>query len=278
MSDDFPISGIDDLVARVPDGCKVAICKTETGPAMTLTRAMIRRGVRDLHLVCVPTSGLQADLLIGAGCVGTVESAGITLGELGQAPCFGRAVRDGRIKLLDATCPAIYGGLQAAEKGIPFMPIRGLIGSDIVTHHSGMKVVKNPFAENAPDPIVVIKTIKPDVALIHAPLADREGNVWIGRHRGLMLMAHAARETLVTIERIVEGNLLDDMDKGPATIPSLYITAMAEARHGAWPMALTGEYDEEMPHLIRYAKMAATAEGFAQYLSEYVNERHVAAE
>ncbi|MEJ0068988.1 MAG: CoA transferase [Pseudomonadota bacterium] len=107
------------LAARVPDGSMVAIGKTDTGPAMELTRALVRRGVRHLHLLCVPTSGLQADLLIGAGCVAIVETAGITFGELGHAPAFGRAVREGLIELRDSTCPAIYAGLQASEKGIP---------------------------------------------------------------------------------------------------------------------------------------------------------------
>ena len=277
MINAFPLCDVDALAARVLDGSTVAICKTETGPAMELTRALIRRGVRHLHLLCVPTSGLQADLLIGAGCVRAVESAGITFGEVGQGPCFSRAVRDGTLQLLDSTCPAIYSGLQAAEKGIPFMPLRGLIGSDIVTYHTGFKTMQNPFEDTA-DPIILVKAIRPDVALVHAPLADREGNVWIGRHRGLMTMAHAAKDTFVTVERIVDENLLDDPEKGPATIPSIYVTAIAEAVRGAWPLPLTGEYEQDTKHLATYVRLAATPEGFNEYLDTHVRARHVAAE
>ena len=79
----------------------------------------------------VPVSGLQTDTLIGAGCIATLESSGVTLSEFGTGPCFTRAIKSGAIRMKDATCPAIYAGLQAAQKGIPFMPLRGIIGSDL---------------------------------------------------------------------------------------------------------------------------------------------------
>ncbi len=78
MTGEAPLSSLAELAARVPDGAKLAVPRDITGPAMAATRALIRRGVRGLHLVCVPTSGLQADLLIGAGCVAALEtSAGL---------------------------------------------------------------------------------------------------------------------------------------------------------------------------------------------------------
>src|SRR6185503_1201743 len=144
------------------------------------------RGVRRLHLVALPTSSLQADLLIGAGCVETLETSAVSLGEFGPAPRFSAAITTGSIRMKDATCPALHAALQAAEKGVPFMPLRGLIGSDLVKHRDDWKVVDNPFGND--DPIVLLPAIKPGVALIHAPLADRDGNVWTGRQRELMTM------------------------------------------------------------------------------------------
>ena len=108
----------------------------------------------------------------------------------------------------DATCPALHAAFQAAEKGVPFMPLRGLIGSDVLKHRTDWKVIDNPF--DGDDPIVLLPAIKPQVALFHAPMADRDGNVWIGRQRELVTMAHAAERTVVTVEKIVDGNLLDD--------------------------------------------------------------------
>ena len=110
---------LDELATRVPDGARLAVPSSRTGVAMAATRALIARGVRDLHLVAIPTSGIQADMLIGAGSVAVMESAGVTLDEQGQAGRFVDAVKRGAIGLKDSTCPAIVSGLQAGEKGVP---------------------------------------------------------------------------------------------------------------------------------------------------------------
>src|SRR5262245_5392938 len=172
---------LDEALAPIADGCLLAIPRESTGAAMAATRALIRRGVRRLSLVALPTSSLQADLLIGAGCVETLETSAVSLGEFGPAPRFTAAVLGGTIRIKDATCPALHAGFQAAEKGVPFMPLRGLIGTDVLRHRPDWKLADNPFGKD--DPIVLLPAIRPDVALFHAPMADRSGNVWIGRQR-----------------------------------------------------------------------------------------------
>jgi glutaconate CoA-transferase subunit A len=234
---------------------------------MAVTRAIARRGVRNLHLVCVPTSGLQADLLIGAGAVKTVETSAVTFGEFGPAPCFTAALRNRSLRIKDATCPAIYAALQAAEKGLPFIPLRGIVGTDLLRHRTDWKVINNPFA--ADDPIVVLPAIRPDVALFHARYADREGNVFIGREREVLLMAHAAKTTLVTVEEIVEGNLLEDPARGGAVLPSIYVSAIAVAKRGAWPLAFVDEYSMDRAAIDRYMTQARNPEGIAQFLAEW---------
>ena len=114
--------------------------------------------------------------------------------------------------MIDATCPALHAALQAAEKGVPFMPLRGLIGSDVLKVRPDWRVIDNPLAEN--DPIVLVPALKGDVALFHAPMADADGNVWIGTNRELVTMAHAAERTIVTVEKLHDGNLLDDPGAG----------------------------------------------------------------
>ena len=162
--------------------------------------------MRDLHIVSVPQGGFQVDMLIGAGCVARIEAAAVTLGEYGLAPRFTAAIKAGEIEMWDATCPAIHAGLQAAEKGMPFMPLRGIVGSDLLRVRPDWKVIDNPFAESGRrDPVVILPAIRPDVTLFHALKADSHGNVWIGVQRELMTMAHAARDALVTVERIEDG-------------------------------------------------------------------------
>src|ERR1700693_3907354 len=170
---------LDEFLAPIADGAMLAVPRETSGVAMAATRALIRRGVRRLHLVTLPTSSLQADILIGAGCVERLETSAVSLGEFGPAPRFTAAILSATIRMKDATCPALHAAFQAAEKGVPFMPLRGIIGSDLLVHRPDWRVIDNPFGEN--DPIVLLPALHPDVALIHAPMADRAGNVWIGR-------------------------------------------------------------------------------------------------
>src|SRR5262249_18908112 len=214
---------IDEALRPIEDGCMLVVARPSAGVAMTATRALIRRGVKGLHLVALPVGGLQVDLLVGAGCVEVVEAAAVTLGEHGLAPRFSAAVMAGTIRMMDATCPALHASLQATEKGVPFMPLRGLIGSDVLAHRPDWRVIDNPFADR--DPVVLLPALRPDVALIHAPMADRAGNVFVGRQREFFTMAHAAAKTVVTVEKLFDGNLLDDPVHAAGTLAGFYIEA-----------------------------------------------------
>ncbi|MGH6790636.1 MAG: CoA transferase subunit A [Pseudolabrys sp.] len=265
---------LDEAIAPIADGCMLVVPREVSGVPMAATRARVRRHVKKLHLVALPTSSLQADLLIGAGCVETLETSAVSLGEFGPAPRFSAAIIDGSIRMKDATCPALHAALQASEKGVPFMPLRGLIGSDVLKYRDDWKVIDSPFANG--DPIVLLPAIKPDVALIHAPMADRYGNVWIGRQRELATMAHAAEITVATVEKIHDGNLLDDPVLAAGTLPGFYVERIAVAERGAWPLPLPDYYGADAAHLAEYAQMATTTEGFADYLDRYVYEKRAA--
>ena len=269
---------LEEALAVIRDGCLLVVPREVSGVPMEATRALIRRGVKRLHLVALPTSSLQADLLIGAGCVATLETSAVSLGEFGPAPRFSAAVTAGTITMKDATCPALHAALQASEKGVPFMPLRGLFGSDVLKYRGDWKVIDSPFSQESgqADPIVLLPAIKPDVALIHAPMADRDGNVWIGRQRELATMAHAAARTVATVEKIHDGNLLDDPVLAAGTLPGFYVESVAIAERGAWPLGLPDHYAADAEHLALYAKMAASEQGFAEYLDKYVHEQKAA--
>ena len=150
---------LDDALAPIKDGCVLAVPRESSGVAMAATRALIRRGVKRLTLIALPTSSLQADLLIGAGCVETLETSAVSLGEFGAAPRFTAAILAGSIRMKDATCPALHAAFQASEKGVPFMPLRGLLGTDVLKNRPDWKVMDNPFGND--DPIVLLPAIKP---------------------------------------------------------------------------------------------------------------------
>src|SRR5216117_483539 len=218
---------LEEALAVITDGCVLAVPREVSGVAMAATRALVRRGIKRLALIALPTSTLQADLLIGAGAVETLETSAVSLGEFGLAPRFTAAILKGSIRMKDATCPALHAAFQAAEKGVPFLPLRGLIGSDVLAHRPDWKVIDNPFGND--DPIVLLPAIKPDVALFHAPMADRDGNVWIGRDRELATMAHAAAKTVVTVEKLHDGSLFDDHLLAAGALGGLYVETVAVA-------------------------------------------------
>jgi len=259
------------LVACLTHRQSIAIPVDNSGVAMAVTAGMIDAGIQDIRLICVPISGMQADLLIGAGAVSTLETSAVSLGEAGAAPRFVAGVRARAFALRDSTCPAIFAGLLAAQKGVPFMPIAGIIGSDLLTVRPDWKVIDSPVGVERK--VVVVPAIQPDIALFHAPEADRAGNVRIGRHRELADMAYAAKRTFVTVERIVDNDLLATEQSAAGVLPSLYVDAIAVATCGAWPLPLWDEYPGDAAEVARYAAMARTEDGFRAYLSTFLARR-----
>ncbi|CAH2600352.1 CoA synthetase [Rhodovastum atsumiense] len=257
------------LAELIPDGTLLALPPDTSLSPGALARALVRRGARGLRLLGVPVSGYATDLLIGAGCVASVQTSAATIGEAGLAPRFAAALARGTITVIDATCPAIHTMLQAAEKGVPFMPLRGVIGSDLLAHRPDWKVIDNPFAASG-DPILLLPALSPEVAAFHAGYADAVGNVHVGRRRELATLAHASRRVLVTVERVVPGNLLEDEHLAAGTISAAYVEAIALAPRGAWPAGLPGDYPIDAAHLAEYAGAARSAEGFRDYLARHV--------
>lgn len=263
---------VDALATCVPDGALLALPPDNSLAPRALAHALVRRGLRGLRLVGVPVSGYATDLLIGAGCVASVMTSAVTLGESGAAPRFVAAIASGAIEVIDATCPAIHTALQAAEKGVPFMPLRGVLGSDLVAHRPDWRVIQNPFAEGE-DPILLVPAINPDIAVFHAAMADADGNVWVGRRRELATMAHASRRVLVTVERVVAGNFLHDERLAPGTIAGTDVDQIAVAARGCWPLGLLDAYGADPAQLRDYARAARTEAGFADYPARHVLNR-----
>lgn len=271
MNDPFA-SGVEALATRIETGASLLLAKGEGADTpMALVKAIIRRRVTGLHLVTLPAcaqpvSGMMVDMLVGAGCVASIETSGVSMSELGAAPRFTAAVKAGSLRVLDATCPAIYAAVQAGGKGQPFAALRGLIGSDIERFRDDFKIIDNPFATG--DPVVVLKAINPDVAMFHARCADRDGNVWIGRHRDLMYAAHAASTVLVTVDEIQDRDFFDDEQMAAGLIPSFHIDAIAEVPDGAYPMRADGTAD--LDAVRGYMRAARSDEGFRDWLAAHV--------
>jgi glutaconate CoA-transferase subunit A len=252
---------IEEISSRIPDGALLALPPDYSLVAMEVVRGLIRKKIKGLRLLGVPILGMSADLLIGAGCVAEVETSAVSLGEAGLAPRFTEAVEKNLIRVKDATCPAIHAGLQATEKGVSYMPVPGIGGSDL------LKERKEWIRQGE---VVLVPAIKPDVALFHARWADEAGNVWVGRRRELATVAHASKISLVSYEERREGDMLEDELLAPGVVSSIYVSATAHIPRGAWPLGMPGVYGIDDMHVSQYAKAAKTREGFQRYLDEWV--------
>jgi glutaconate CoA-transferase subunit A len=156
-----------------------------------------------------------------------------------------------------------------------------LLGSDLVVHRPDWKTITNPFAPDGvgDDPILLLPAIRPDFAIFHAPYADRDGNIFIGRRRDLATTAQAALEgALVTVEEVRDVDLMASEETAAGTLPAIYIASAAVAKLGAWPCGLWDIYPTDESHFRRYGELARTADGFARYLDEFVYRRRQAAE
>lgn len=276
MNKPVVMTDVNELVKLVEDGDTLIVPADYGGSPAEAARALVRRGAKNLRLIGGPPSGYVADLLIGAGCVSYLEMPGVILGDFGLAPRFRAWASEGRLEIRDSTCPAFHTAIAAAQKGLPFLPMRGLLGTDILRHRPEWKSIQNPYSAT-PDPIVLIPALVPDVVMLHGLYGDRHGNVWIGKSFEVMAMAQCAKKVIATFEHFYEGDLLEDKHMAPSTISQIYTTATVHVKNGAWPVAFGVEYGFDAPHMTRYAAMARTQEGFNDYVNEFVFEQRKAA-
>ena len=242
---------------------------------MSVTIEIIKNNTKGLRLYCLPLTTIQGDMLIGAGCVSEIETAAVTLGEYGQAPRFQDAIENSKIKIKDSTCPALHAQLQATEKSVPFMPLRGILGSDLYKNRNDWSVINNPMSSKTNDEkIVILPAIQLDILIFHASKADINGNVQIGRRRELATLAHASKKVYVTVEEIVDEDFFDSELKAAATLPSLYVDGISLVKNGAWPCGLTDYYDIDTNEMSKYAKAAKYQETFDEYMRDFISQNN----
>jgi glutaconate CoA-transferase subunit A len=272
----------------VHDGDHISIGGfTITRNPMALAYEVIRQGKKHLH-VYVHSHGQAFDLLIGAGCVDAIEVSygGTARFSPGGGIQFKKAIEGGKIRFEDYTNFQMTLRFLAGAMGLPFMPIRSLLGTDVInkwgfdeefrTHNpripkKKMAVVENPFTRNGKDErVVLVPAINPDVTLIHVQQADRQGTV---RIKGLTYtdveQAKAAKYLIVSCEELVETEVIRE-NPDQNQIPFFIVDAIVIVPYGAHPTACYGYYDYDPLHFNLYREMASDDGTFRQYLNEYV--------
>ena len=194
---------MDDAAALVPSGAPVAL---GGGLCARLPMALVRALVRPAPGTCTSSArrtAIDVDLLIAAGAVAVCEESYVGFEQdLGLAPAYRRAAETGAIEVRESCCVTVLAQLRAAEMGVPFLPVRGIKGTDMVTLHPEYARVRCPFTG---DELVVVPPLTPDVALLHAPIGDAAGNLHLDQPYVLdERFAHAARAVVATVDRLVD--------------------------------------------------------------------------
>jgi glutaconate CoA-transferase, subunit A len=252
---------------RVRDGALVALGGGLSARLpMAMVRELIRQGRTGLHVVGSAHS-IDVDLLVAAGAIAVCEESYVGFEQdLGLAPAFRRAAEGGTIDVRESCCATILAQLRAAELGLPFMAVRGVKGSDIRRLHPEYGEVVCPFTGET---LVAVPPLQPDVALLHAPLGDRRGNLHLEQPYVLdERFAAASRNVVATVDRIAG---FDEVARAGITVPGHLVAAVSEVPYGAHPTSCYPGYAYDRPHLAAYVA-AATAGGdaLAGYLDTYV--------
>lgn len=150
--------------------------------------------------------------------------------------------------------------------GVPYVPIIGLVDTDLLKRRDDMVIAPDPFGDNWKS--VVAKALRPDVAVFHAHKADREGNVSCGYQIEAVILAEASKHVVVTAEMIVDR--LTEKEAIGAFIPAIHVDAVAHAPFGSHPAGLTGMYGPDKAHMARYVEASQDDVTFAEYLQEHV--------
>ena len=244
------------------DGMTIAI--GEPAP-MAMVRHIIRRGLRGLTVIA---SGLHLDMLIAAGCVKQAISyyAGGGFG-VPVAPAFRRAVERGEVAVWECEEGILTSGLEAAGKGLPFLPWRGGVGTSLPVVNPDLKLMRDPIRGET---LIAVPAIKPDVALLHAASADVYGNVqhcggpgWLD-----LFLARAADCTIVQVEKIIPN---EEVRADPWATTIGRADVVVRMPYGAHPYYSRGYYLQDSALLKDYVAVAEPDERAAldEFLDRY---------
>lgn len=251
VSDDATVALGGGLSARLP---------------MALVRELVRQGRRGLHLVGSAHS-IDVDLLVAVAAVRRCEESYVGFEQdLGLAPAYRRAAEQGTIEVAESCCATILAQLRAAEMGLPFLPVRGVRGSDIVRLHPEYAEVTCPFTGET---LVAVPALRPDVALLHAPAGDRYGNLHLEQPYVLdERFASASRLVVATVDELVSTG---EVTAAGVTIPAHLVAAVTEVPYGAHPSSCYPRYAYDRAHLREYVSAAQSGPADVEkYLATYL--------
>lgn len=260
-----------EAVARhVRDGMTVALgTGLESAIPFAAGHEIIRQGRRDLTLVG-PVSDILFDQLIGGGCVSRVVAAWVGNVGAGIAYSFRRAVEEEiprRVDVEDHSNLTVALALEAGARGVPYLPSRTALGSDLIRDHPRLREILCPFTGAR---LLAVGALRPDVTILHVQRCDAEGNAHLWGNLGVSLeAARAARRVLVTCEEIVESDVIRS-DPNRTLVPGFLVGAVVAIPCGSHPSPTQGYVNRDDRFYEEYHAETRTRGGFLGWLDRMV--------
>lgn len=257
---------------HVSDGdCVVLGACLEAAIPFAATYEIIRQGKRDLD-VAAPISDTSTDMLIGAGCVRQVTGAWVGNVSSGLGHNYRRAVEHGEpraLKIRDHSNLSFGMALLAAAYGMPYAPVRTLLGSDILTSNPEFRLAENPFSPGA-EKTVLVPPLTPDATILCVQRADKFGNSHFWGSSGVAAEAALAAKSVVLLaDEIVPPEVIAS-DPSRVLVPGYRVSAVCHVPAPCHPAPMTGRWQRDSAFFDDYHKRTRERDGFLAWLEEWV--------
>lgn len=262
------------VASFVRDGDGVVLgAALENAIPFAATHELIRQGFRNLNAIA-PISDISTDMLIGAGCVSEVTGAWVGNVSGGLGHNYRRAAETGApnpIKINDYSNFSIGMAFFAGAYGLPYVPLKSILGSDIIKSNPKIILSENPFSENK-ERVALVPALKPDVAFLVVQRADRYGNSHIWGSTGLTQEASIAAEKIIVLaDEIVEPEVIAS-DPSRVLIPGFGVNAVCHVPAASHPAPLIGRWKRDNEFLHQYHKETREPADFDRWCDEWVRD------
>ena len=265
------LTSLKEAIGIVPDGATVAMQNMATQSApMAAVRELIRQGRAGLEVVAL-VGGIPIDLMAAAGSMDRFTGAAVSMEQFGLCQAYRGAVESGQIVVQELSETALNARLGAGARSLPFLPTRGLIGTDLIAINPDLVMISDPFGGSD---VVACRALIPDVALIHCHRADRFGNlqmeptaVW----PDIGIMPKAANKVIATVEEIVDTEVLRNSPER-TFLPGFMVDAVVEVPFGAHPTSFNPRYGYDTAFHLDWIAVARDPEGAESWMQRYVYE------
>lgn len=262
------------IASHVSDGDFLYIGGYIVRPPFGAIHEIIRQKKRDLTITRSNAAD-GFDMMIGAGVVKRFIATFLSLGLYGLARCYRRSIEKSiphKVEVEEYSNLSLPMMLMAGALGMPFVPVKDMVGTDLLNVRSFMgedkyKMIESPFDKS---PVLIVPALNPDVGIIHVQQADENGNaqMW-GIGGDCKWGANASKKVIVSSERIVTRDIIG-LDPSRTIVPDFKVVAVVEEPFGAHPGYTPGFYDVDFTFGSLYQQASNSVEGFEAFLDEWV--------